>query len=446
MSSDSSFYKDGTGNSGVAVAGPSSSAFYADPDAAANSAASAAASAAAAAASATLAANPNSITLPQISAIKWSANGVARGRFLISVSDAGSGADPHMYIGYNLQPGSITLDNSADRGAILGFEADYNDGSGHNKLEIYLQYQIANGWDDGAGHANYRRPLMVQYDKVTNLPTVMYLSSAGLGFQFGWLDGTGSVSQEQVVGKTKMTLVNNQLTLFNVPGGANPALTVDSSNATPETGLYIASRPNTGGVHLGVTSPSSVDAMYIDGKGSNGPVVLNQDTGGPVLAPNGSAGAPSWSFISDQNTGVYNVSADVLGLVAGGSLGLQVGTSGPSTSLTYKATGAAATAAHHDVSGQTPISVNNASNAPVTPASTGGVYLLFITETAIAGGTALFMLVDTATPVLISQQGTNWQASSSPTKFGIAWNSTRFSIYNNAGSTGSFKALLIKLN
>lgn len=48
----------------------------------------------------------------------------------------------------------------------------------------------------------------------------------------------------------------------------------------------------------------------------------------PVLNIAGTAAAPSYSFTGDPNTGVYNVSADVLGLATGGTLRLSMDSAG----------------------------------------------------------------------------------------------------------------------
>lgn len=45
----------------------------------------------------------------------------------------------------------------------------------------------------------------------------------------------------------------------------------------------------------------------------------------PLLAPDGSAASPSYSFTNDPNTGLYRVSADVLGVSYGGALRAQFG-------------------------------------------------------------------------------------------------------------------------
>lgn len=52
------------------------------------------------------------------------------------------------------------------------------------------------------------------------------------------------------------------------------------------------------------------------------------DSAGQVAFIDGTAGAPALSFISDTNTGIYNVSADTLGLVTGGVLRWGVSTAG----------------------------------------------------------------------------------------------------------------------
>lgn len=63
----------------------------------------------------------------------------------------------------------------------------------------------------------------------------------------------------------------------------------------------------------------------------------------PLLAPNGTAGAPSYSFSGDTNTGIYSVGADNLGISTGGALRFDVSTTDvTSTVPIYNANGTAA--------------------------------------------------------------------------------------------------------
>lgn len=60
-----------------------------------------------------------------------------------------------------------------------------------------------------------------------------------------------------------------------------------------------------------------------------GDIVLNAsstvtNSGGPIRNTNGTAGAPSYSFVSDTNSGVYSYAADTLGFSTGGSARMTV--------------------------------------------------------------------------------------------------------------------------
>jgi elongation factor P hydroxylase len=55
----------------------------------------------------------------------------------------------------------------------------------------------------------------------------------------------------------------------------------------------------------------------------------------PFIAQNGSALAPSYSFTSDLNTGMYNIGADQLGISTGGTLRLTLDTSAVTSTLRY---------------------------------------------------------------------------------------------------------------
>lgn len=52
--------------------------------------------------------------------------------------------------------------------------------------------------------------------------------------------------------------------------------------------------------------------------GPNGTITINGGTTFPLLAPDGTAGAPSYSFSADTDIGMYRIGIDTLGLAAGG--------------------------------------------------------------------------------------------------------------------------------
>lgn len=64
----------------------------------------------------------------------------------------------------------------------------------------------------------------------------------------------------------------------------------------------------------------------------------------PLVGPDGSAGAPAFSFSGDTNTGIYRTTTDTLGIATGGTLRLSVSTSAVISTLAYHApTGLGAT-------------------------------------------------------------------------------------------------------
>jgi len=138
---------------------------------------------------------PGRITFPNL---------VNRGPFLLDHSIVSS-ANPHAYLGYNLDASTWGLIEPTEPGLAWGLEADYDDGSGHHKMEGYLQYQFVAGFG-GAGNITYRRPFFTQIDKVTQLIVGTQICGGPVGgLSLGINDGTGSDS-EKVVGATKIQI------------------------------------------------------------------------------------------------------------------------------------------------------------------------------------------------------------------------------------------------
>lgn len=67
------------------------------------------------------------------------------------------------------------------------------------------------------------------------------------------------------------------------------------------------------------TAPTNGALVVSGGLG----VARNTHFGGTVHVPTGSAAAPSFSFVSDPNTGIFQNGADIVGITAGGSLRVQ---------------------------------------------------------------------------------------------------------------------------
>lgn len=104
---------------------------------------------------------------------------------------------------------------------------------------------------------------------------------------------------------------------------------------------------------------------------------------GVVLGPNGSAPAPTYSFSSDPNTGIYLVGADTLGLATGGSLRFAFTTTAMSSTLNWSGPNgsAGAPALTFDADQNTGIYRVGADQFGI---STGGVNRVTIDDTALA--------------------------------------------------------------
>jgi hypothetical protein len=248
--------------------------------------------------------------------ITWAAEDSEHGPFSVAAGTGSGGENPHIVIGYNLLPNG-ELGNADERGLALAFESDYDDGSDHNKMEIYFQYQLP----DDSDAPGYSRPFFSQYDKVTDLPIVLYLAGgAPQGIVFGWNDGTGS-DQEKVIGKTKAHLLDTAYVVFNQPGSASEAFYIDSSIPDAVTGLLVTTQPATNGVHLSARSSVANDGLYLSGKGS-GPLVLQADATGSVLVEAAASFSDSITVANDVGAATFNN----VGLASAGSpAGLMLG-------------------------------------------------------------------------------------------------------------------------
>jgi hypothetical protein len=122
-----------------------------------------------------------------------------RGPLFISM---GTAADPVLVFGYNHTP-QYTTNVANEPGVAWMIEGNYDDGSGQNKAEAYLQYL----WPDGSG--KYSRTFAFQWNRVTNLPAQTALSGAATGgVALYFNEGAGAAGSEQFVLGTKMLQVD----------------------------------------------------------------------------------------------------------------------------------------------------------------------------------------------------------------------------------------------
>lgn len=232
--------------------------------------------------------------------------------FHVAVSDGT--VNPHMFVGYNTLPGAV-LSDPTQRGAIFGIESDYEPTPGTKWAEMYWQYNFGSGFTGD----DCRRQIMAVIDKATNIPVVLQLGGGPTsGISMNIIDGTGT-DQQKIVGKQKVEILPNRMTVVGNAGSTAPAFNV-LSNSGSVTGIEIATGVAGYGGVVQVTSSAANEALYLRPKGS-APTVSQ---GTSFLIPNGSAATPSLSFENDQDTGFLRVSADVIGVTAGGQVRVSV--------------------------------------------------------------------------------------------------------------------------
>lgn len=113
------------------------------------------------------------------------AAGTGKGKFVWSVINNNyvNVPNPTLYVGYNLTAGGTRI-LAGENGLAWGIEADYNDGSGDNKMEVYAQY-------NAASTTTHKRPFFFQFNRTNDAlsnATLMGSSTGGLGIT--WDDGS----------------------------------------------------------------------------------------------------------------------------------------------------------------------------------------------------------------------------------------------------------------
>jgi hypothetical protein len=194
----------------------------------------------------------------------------------------------------------------------------------------------------------------------------------------GTIDGTiiGGTTPAAVTGTIiEATSTGTFPTLLTNGGSAtNPTHTF---TADTDTGMYRGASANTIGFTTG-----GVERVLITGAGLNGAIGGTTPAAGSfstMLVAAGSASAPSMSFTSDTNTGIYSVSADIIGFAGAGSHTMKV-------------------------NGSTYVAVSGNTSIGSVPAATGGtIYGASITTTGQYSANAF----TDATAVDLNRNGTN---------------------------------------
>lgn len=302
--------------------------------------------------------------------------GGTTGQALVKASDADSDvewAGPHLKLSGGTMAGSIAMGNYNITGInsvvggsgvnlafqpASGFHAIFRDGAGTNRFIVSNQnvgdltfYDKAGAaalmWDESANRWETDRAISlgganledVGVVRNANGPLYLYSSPAGAAgdMRFYVSDVTG-------VDRLRMNWNTGGDFVFNDETGANVLLWdqsqdrwefkkyvffADGTATTPS--ISFESDNNTGiywiaADQLGITAGSSTIARFIEGTYTG---IMNgaNATGGFFIArAAGTAAAPVYSFANDYGTGMYRSSAGVLGFSSEGDLSFVIGT------------------------------------------------------------------------------------------------------------------------
>jgi hypothetical protein len=295
---------------------------------------------------------------------------------------------------------------------------------------------------------------------------VMNLDGTGSLSVFGTTDSssstTGSLKVSGGVGITKSLYVGLSATVFGniymqggtifsgqqsivnastiYPTGFNLVIssntftdsTIASSGtiSTFLTSSYIGA-PTIAATNTSVTCTNAA-TLYISGSPINGTNTIITNPYSLYIA-SGTSYLGGTTDSSSSNSGSLIVSGGV-----GIAKKLTVGTG-------IAVTGATSIAPSFDTSASTAYSVTNGSNQAVT--SNNGYYIVFICETTNTGGTAIYMCGN-GVAALVSTN-LDWVASTTTPaagRFSVAYNgSTTYNVYNNFGSTCTFKVSTFRM-
>lgn len=218
----------------------------------------------------------------------------------------------------SLQVGTGESSGTDIAGVNTLFHGGQNTGAG---IPGALVFQTGSVGASGTGVSALTTRLTVAHDAVT--ATVPFLGVAGTAllpsFSFSGDPNTGIFSNAA------------DTLLFSTGGDARVLLsTTDLTSTLPILGpvgsdtaptYSFSSDPDTGIYHGG-----PADSIYFTTGGVFRFSITTTEVASTLvfLGPNGSAAAPTYSFSNDTNTGIYSVAADALGFSAGGTLRLTV--------------------------------------------------------------------------------------------------------------------------
>lgn len=118
----------------------------------------------------------------------------------------------------------------------------------------------------------------------------------------------------------------------------------------------------------------------------------------PLLAPNGSAAAPSYSFANDTNTGIfYTGTADTMALTTGGTQRFTLDTASVTSTLPFLGPNGSATAPCFSFSGDPNTGLYQTGTADTLALTTGGVARLTVSTSWIAATLTLQATAGSAT-------------------------------------------------
>lgn len=145
-------------------------------------------------------------------------------------------------------------------------------------------------------------------DGAVGTPAITFQSDPNTGIYRTGVDSLGIAASGIIIAR------------FTAAAGANPQAIFAQGGASAPSIAY------TGGTNTGFYFPSSA-SIAITQNGTNTWVFENttgslqaQFANAAVWAADGTAAAPSYTFNSDRNTGIYRVGTDVLGISTGGAI------------------------------------------------------------------------------------------------------------------------------